>query len=47
MDDKDKHVIKKIYLHIVAVLEYCEKVSSLEEFRGNKMRVEACIFNLM
>lgn len=47
MDDKDRHVLQKIYQHIAAVLEYCEKLSSLEEFIKDKMRVEACVFNLM
>ncbi|MBD5476510.1 MAG: DUF86 domain-containing protein [Lachnospiraceae bacterium] len=47
MDDKDRYILKKIYQHIVAVLEYCEEATCLEEFRENKMRVEACVFNLM
>ena len=47
MDSKDMHVLNKIYAHIVSVLKYCESVSSIEEFNEDKMRVEACVFNLM
>ncbi len=47
MDDKDRYILKKIYLHIVSVLEYCEKTVCLEAFRENRMQVEACVFNLM
>lgn len=47
MDSKDKYVLGKIYTHIATVLEYCENSNCMEEFRENKMRVEACVFNLM
>lgn len=47
MDSKDKHILNKIYAHIAAVLDYCEKTECLEDFRTDKMRVEACVFNLM
>ena len=47
MDSKDKYVLNKIYAHIVSVLNYCENSISLEEFNEDKMRVEACVFNLM
>lgn len=47
MDSKDKHILNKIYAHIAAILDYCEKTECLEDFRTDKMRVEACVFNLM
>lgn len=47
MDNKDKYVLNKIYAYIVSVLKYCENSTSLEEFNEDKMRVEACVFNLM
>ena len=47
MDNKDKYVLNKIYTHIVSVLKYCEDSTSLDEFNEDKMRVEACVFNLM
>ena len=47
MESKDKQVLQKIYEHINAVTQYCEKLSSLEEFQSNSMCVQACVFNLM
>lgn len=47
MDSKDKYILNKIYGHIMAVLEYCKEATCLEEFKENRMRVEACVFNLM
>lgn len=47
MDNKDKYVLNKIYAHIVSVLKYCENSTGLDEFNEDKMRVEACVFNLM
>ena len=47
MDSRDKYVLNKIYAHIVSVLNYCENSISLEAFNEDKMRVEACVFNLM
>lgn len=47
MGDKDKHVLTKMYTHIVSILKYCENNTRLEEFTADKMRVEACVFNLM
>ena len=31
----------------MSVLKYCENSTRLEEFNEDKMRVEACVFNLM
>lgn len=47
MESKDKRVLIKIYEHLTSVLEYCKDCSSLAEFEEDKMRVEACVFNLM
>ena len=47
MNDKDKYVLNKIYAHIVSVLDYSAECSNLQEFKANKMCVEACVFNLM
>jgi len=47
MDSRDKYILIKIYKHIRSVLKYCEDIVCLEEFKDNKMRVEACVFNLM
>ena len=47
MDKKDRDILNKIYMHVTSVLNYCEDCSCLDDFKGNSMRVEACVFNLM
>lgn len=47
MDKRDVQVLEKISDHISSVLLYCKNCSSLENFQDDKMRVEACVFNLM
>ena len=47
MDNHDRQVLDKIRHHIRSVLDYCAECHSLNEFQSDKMRVEACIFNLM
>lgn len=47
MENRDQQVLKKIYGHICSILKYCSECRSLEEFKENDMRVEACVFNLM
>ena len=47
MDSKDKQVLNKIYNHIASVLKYCSDCADLESFQSDRMRVEACVFNLM
>ena len=47
MDERDRRVVAKICEHITSVLKYCENCGSLEEFENDKIRVEACVFNLM
>ncbi|MCR5480270.1 MAG: DUF86 domain-containing protein [Ruminococcus sp.] len=47
MDKRDVQVLEKISDHISSVLSYCKDCSSLEDFQNDKMRVEACVFNLM
>lgn len=47
MDKHDKKVLEKILQHIASTMKYCENCSSLADFEGDSMRVEACVFNLM
>lgn len=47
MDKKDKQTLNKIYRHVVSILLYCENCSSFADFQKDKMRIEACVFNLM
>ena len=47
MENKDKIVLNKIFEHINAVTQYCDKYSSLGDFQADTMCVEACVFNLM
>ncbi len=47
MDSKDKQILRKIFGHISAVLNYCSGCSGLDNFQSDPMRVEACVFNLM
>ncbi len=47
MVNKDHVVLKKIYSHINAVLKYCADCNELDDFEGNSMLSEACVFNLM
>lgn len=47
MDKKDKQTLNKIYSHVVSILSYCENCSSFADFQKDKMRIEACVFNLM
>lgn len=47
MNNKDGQVILKIAEHIRAVLKYSEHCKNIEEFQSDRMRVEACVFNLM
>ena len=47
MDKRDVQVLGKISDHISSVLSYCKDCGSLEDFQKDKMRVEACVFNLM
>ncbi len=47
MESKDRQVLEKINGHIQSVLNYCKDCSSLMQFEQNRMRVEACVFNLM
>ena len=47
MDKRDVQVLERISDHISSVLSYCKNCSSLEDFQDDKMRVEACVFNLM
>ena len=43
MDKHDKKVLEKILQHIASTMKYCEKCSSLADFEGDSMRVEACV----
>lgn len=47
MKDKDIIVLTKIYDHASSIVEYTKDCSSLEDFEGNSMLKEACVFNLM
>lgn len=47
MDNTDRQALEKIYKHICSVIRYCEKCATLDDFQGNSMCVEACVFNLM
>lgn len=47
MNDKDKQVLIRINEHIQSILEYCQDCSGLFQFQENRMRAEACVFNLM
>ena len=47
MDNRDKQVLQKINDHIAAVFTYCKDCETLDDFQADKMRVEACVFNLM
>lgn len=47
MDRKDKQTLIKIYNHVLSVMLYCENCSSFADFQQDKMRIEACVFNLM
>lgn len=47
MDSKDLRILRKIYSHVTAVVNYCEGCSDLADFQNSSMRVEACVFNLM
>ena len=39
--------MKKLLSHVRTILEYTAKCDSLEDFQGNRMLVEATVFNLM
>lgn len=47
MDSKDIQTLRKIYIHVESVLSYCENCSAFADFQKDKMRIEACVFNLM
>lgn len=47
MDSRDIQVLQKINDHIAAVFTYCKGCETLDDFQADKMRVEACVFNLM
>ena len=42
---KEKKIIQKIINYIDSILKYTSQVSYVE-FKGNRMMVEACVFNL-
>ena len=47
MNSKDTVILKKLYSHTQAIVQYCGECRTLEQFEGNPMRVEATVFNLM
>ena len=47
MDSHDRQVLKKMLEHADSITEYCENCDSQDAFESDKMRMEACVFNLM
>ncbi|MCR4604384.1 MAG: DUF86 domain-containing protein [Eubacterium sp.] len=47
MDSRDRQVLNKILDHVDRIMKYTHGCESFEDFKSNKMCVEACIFNLM
>lgn len=44
--ERTSRTLAKIISHISRTLEYCER-RSFEEFQGNSMLQEACVFNIL
>ena len=44
---KDRQILEKILRRIESVMKYTHRYETLEEFKADKMCVEACVFNLL
>ncbi|MBR6229331.1 MAG: DUF86 domain-containing protein [Eubacterium sp.] len=47
ISSRDRQILEKILRRIESVMKYTHRYETLEEFKADKMCVEACVFNLL